>query len=166
MENQDLRRIEELVARVQALTDPQAREVTIELLRAVMDLHASALERMLTIANDHVEAIAADHLCSAVLLLHGLHPDDFETRVARAVEFVQRRLGPSGATIALLGIEDGAVRLRYEGSSAHSAAGVREAVEQYLYTAAPEIEAITIEGLREPADGFVPLEDLVSGITK
>jgi hypothetical protein len=166
MENQEIRRIEELVARVEALPDPRARDLTIELLRAVMDLHAAGIGRMLEIVADRVETIANDDLCSALLLLHGLHPDSLETRVARALERLELRLGSRGAAISLLRIEEGAVHLRYEGSSARSAAGVRETVEEYLYGAAPEIAAITIEGLREPSDGFVPLEELVAGIAK
>jgi hypothetical protein len=164
MDNHDIRLIEELVGQVQAIPDAQARGLTIELLRAVMDFHAAGIERMLAIAGDSRDAIAADDLCSALLLLHGLHPDSIETRIARALERLQLRLGSRGATISLVRIEDGAVHLRYDGTSSRSAAGVRENVEQFLYSAAPELESITIEGLREPSDGFVPLEQLAGGI--
>jgi hypothetical protein len=81
------------------------------------------------------------------------------------VERLQLRLGSRGATISLVRIDDGAVHQRYEGTS-RSAAGVRETVEQFLYSAAPELEAITIEGLREPSDGFVPLEQLAGGTVR
>ena len=50
MESEEIRRIEELVARVESISDRQARDLTIELLRAVMDLHAAGLERILAIA--------------------------------------------------------------------------------------------------------------------
>jgi hypothetical protein len=166
MDNQDVRRIEELVGRVQALPDPMARDLTIELLRAVMDFHAAGIGRLLEIIGPDFEAVVKDDLCSALLLLHGLHPESMERRVERAVERLQMRLGPRGARVSLVRIEEGAVHLRYEGSSPRSAAGVRETVEQYLYGAAPEIEEIAIEGLREPADGFVPIDDLVAGIAK
>jgi hypothetical protein len=166
MNHEELQRIEELVGRVQTIADPQARQLTIELLRAVMDLHAAGIERMLELVGDGVDAIAQDDLCSALLLLHGLHPENLEKRVARAVDRLQVRLGSRGAAVSLARIEDGTVHLRYRGSSPRSAAGVRETAEQYLYAAAPEIAAIAIEGLREPADGFVPLEELVAGIAK
>jgi hypothetical protein len=166
VDGQEIRRIEELVARVERLADPAARELTIELLRAVMDLHATGVERMLEIADSSVEAIAKDDLCSALLLLHGLHPDPLESRVERAVGQLQLRLGSRGVTISLVGISDGAIHLQYEGTSSRSAAGVRETVEQHLYGAAPEIESIVIEGLREPSDGFVPLGDLAAGIVR
>jgi hypothetical protein len=166
MESEEIRRIEELVARVESIPDRQARDLTIDLLRAVMDLHAAGLERILAIAKDKVDALAADDLCSALLLLHGLHPDDLETRVTRALERLQLRLGPRGVVLSLVRIGDGEVHLRYEGSSARSAAGVREMVESYLYGAAPEVECITIEGLREVPDDFVPLAELAAGIAK
>jgi hypothetical protein len=165
MDNQDIHRIEELVTRVSELRDPQARDLTIELLRAVMEFHAAGVARMLELAAESRDAIAADNLCSALLLLHGLHPDSIEIRVARALERLQLRLGSRGATISFVRIEDGAIYVRYAGTSPRSAAGVRETVEQYLYSAAPEIEAVVIEGLREPVDGFVPLEEL-AGIVK
>jgi len=165
MDNQDICRIEELVTRVGEMRDPEARDLTIELLRAVMEFHAAGIGRMLELAAASRSAIAEDDLCSALLLLHGLHPDDMETRVRRALARIELRLGSRGVTLVLLRIEDGAVHLRYQGTSARSAAGVRETVEQHLYSAAPEIEGIFIEGLVEPSDGFVPIEELF-GIAK
>src|SRR5262249_6488929 len=108
---------------------------------------------------------ARDDLCSALLLLHGLHPDSIETRVAGALEKLQMRPGSRGAAVSLVGLADSVVHLRSPGSSARSAAGGRGTGGQYLSSAAPEIEAVVIEGLREPSDGFVPLEEL-AGIVK
>jgi hypothetical protein len=86
-------KIEELVRQAEAIPDPKARSVTIDLLKAVLDFHAAGLERMMDMVFDSgpageaiAERIVADDLTSSMLLLHNLHPDNVETRVARAVE--------------------------------------------------------------------------------
>ena len=164
-------RIEELVRRAELLPDSQARTLVVDLLQAVMDLHSAGLERMLEIAANAgpegeriVEAIAADNVSSSVLLLHGLHPDDLETRINRAVEKLRLRFGPRGGSISLAGIENGVVHLRYESTSDRAAETARETIEDALYEAAPEIEGIVTDGLTTPASaGFVPLADLLTG---
>ncbi len=85
-------KIEELVRRAEALPDPKARGIAVDLLQAVLDFHAAGLERMMEIAADSgaageaiIERIATDDLTSSMLLLHDLHPDDLETRIERAV---------------------------------------------------------------------------------
>ncbi len=92
-----------------------------------------------------VRAFAHDELAASLLLLYGLHPEDFETRVARAVD---RLPG-----VELAGITDFAVRLK--GSAA------RQSVEEVLYAAAPEISAIEIEGETAEMASFVPVEALL-----
>jgi hypothetical protein len=90
-----------------------------------------------------------DDLTGALLLLYNLHPDDFETRVRRAVNKMRN--------IELESATDGVVRLRIAGNGAHADKG---AIETAIYSAAPEASAVVIEGIREA--GFVPLEQLMS----
>lgn len=162
-------RIEAFVHRAEALPDANAREVVVDLLRAVLDFHGAALERMLEICaaspnagSALVDQIAADDLTSSVLLLHGLHPDDMETRIARATRKLQDSFGAS-ATVSLLGIESGLVRVRFDSNRAWPAPDVRARIENTILQAAPEIESIAIEGLKEtPVDGFVPVSELLA----
>jgi hypothetical protein len=77
---ESIARIDELVGKVQALPDRAASALALELVKAVMDLHAEALDRMLEIASASPETLRTmgnDDLVSPVLVLHGLHPDDF-----------------------------------------------------------------------------------------
>ena len=54
---------------------------------------------------------------ASLLLVHGLHPYDVETRVARALDGVRPYLGSHGGDVELLGVtDDGVVRLRLLGS--------------------------------------------------
>ncbi len=143
-----------LVERVHALPDPNARQVALDLVQAVMDLHAAGLDRMMEIVAQSgncgavIDEFAADSLAGSLLLLHDLHPWDLETRVRRALE------RPEFRDAELISVENGVVRVRVGG-----APQLRAAVEAVLGEAAPDAGEIVIEG----AAGFVPLAALVAG---
>ena len=155
--------IEELVQKVQALPDRQASETALELARAILELHAGALERMMEIiaASEGSapirEALVGDPRTSNILILHDLHPLDLETRVARALDNPSFRA--RGATVELTSIEGGVIRVRIDGGP-----NLRQAVENALLEAAPDaIEVVVTGGLEQVRNDFVPLEALVTG---
>lgn len=156
-------RIESLVREVQSLPDARARNTAMELVQAVMDLHAAGLSRMVEIISQAdagggiASAIAADSTVSGVLLLHDLHPLNLNARVTRALDRPEFRA--RGARVELLSIADGVVRVHVEGGPA-----LRSAVETALYEAAPDAAAIDVEGSAgdAAANGFVPLEQLLA----
>lgn len=165
-------KIEELVRQAESISDAKARGVTIELLRAVLDFHAAGLERIMDVifeagpAGESIaERIARDDLTSSMLLLHDLHPDDMETRVARAVEKLREMFLSLGAKLSLVGIEAHTVRLLFESQRTWPGTQVKDSVEKAIFQAAPEITAVVLEGLKEspPAD-FVPVTDLLAGL--
>jgi hypothetical protein len=166
--NASIAEVERLVRQVESLPDPHARATAAKLVAAVMEFHASALNRILEIAGDEtVQKIAGDQLAGSLLVVHGLHPDDVETRIRRAVDQLDRYFDSRGAKVSLTNFEGGAVRLRFQAMRAGSAsAAVKEIVENAIYQAAPEIAELVIEGLdegresREP--GFVPLSALLA----
>lgn len=165
-------KIEALVREAEGLADPKARSITIDLLRAVLDFHAAGLERMLDLvfesgsgAEAIVDRIAADDLASSMLLLHDLHPDDLETRVNRAVGKLQEMFFSLGTKLSLLAIETPTVRLQFESQRTWEGAPVKASVERVIFQAAPEINAVILEGLKEtPPNGFVPVSDLLAGL--
>ena len=57
-------------------------------------------------------------MIASLLILHGLHPDDFATRVRKALIRVRPYLGSHGGDVELLEADDatGVVRLRMAGS--------------------------------------------------
>lgn len=155
--------IEELVHKVQALPDPHARETALDLVQAVMDLHAEALGRMMElIAGGEsgpaiLDAVATDPQASSILLLHDLHPLDLETRVARALE--NPALHSRGASVALVSIQEGVIRVRIEGGP-----GLKQAIERAIGEAAPDAADLIVEGgLDQAPNNFVPLEALLAG---
>src|SRR6185295_19669255 len=99
-----------------------------------------------------VDQLAQDELVASVLLLYDLHPVDLETRVRRALEKNRPYLKSHGGNVELVAIDDGVVRLRMEGSChgcPSSAVTLKLAIEQAIHEAAPDVNAILVEG-REP----------------
>lgn len=149
--------IEQLVARIDAFGDAEARENVHALIGAILELHGSGLDRMLDIVHDSGDAgraairrFAADSLISSLLVLHNLHPDDIEIRV-------QRALAKMSGNAALLGVFEGEVRVRLTGSHC----GLKESVESTLREAIPDATKIIVEEAPPEAalqSGFVPLD--------
>jgi hypothetical protein len=145
--------IEALIRRIEASGDPDTMAGVRELVEAILEYHGAGFERTLEIVRQSsggetaVREIARDSLTGSLLLLYGLHPEDFETRVRRAVDAIPG--------VLLTGLADGVVRLR-----ATSTGTSREAVEEILYSAAPEIAGVEIEGLQS-SSAFVPLETIL-----
>jgi hypothetical protein len=165
-------KIEALVREAEGISDPKARTITVELLRAVLDFHAAGLERMLDLVFESgpagetsIERIAADDLASSMLLLHNLHPDDLETRVNRAVQKLQEVFFSLGAKLSLIAIEPPTVRLQFDSQRTWSGTPVKSSIEKSIFQAAPEITTIVLEGFKEtPPNGFVPISDLLAGL--
>jgi Fe-S cluster biogenesis protein NfuA/nitrite reductase/ring-hydroxylating ferredoxin subunit len=152
--------VEELVRQLETAADPAARAASQELVRALMELHGAALERMLTTIGRNgaagatiVDQLTRDELVASVLLLYDLHPVDLETRVRGALEKSRPYLKSHGGNVELVGIEEGVVRLRMQGSChgcPSSAVTLKLAIEQAIHEAAPDVSAIVVEGQSEP----------------
>jgi hypothetical protein len=156
-------RIEELVQKVQSLADPGTRETALELVQAILDLHAGALERMMEIIGGGeggpaiIDALSTDPQAGSILLLHDLHPLDLQTRVVQALDKPAFR--SRGSLVELVSIRDGVVRVRIEGGP-----GLKQAVEKAVWEAAPEAAELLIEGgTDQVSSNFVPLEALLTG---
>ncbi len=167
-----IQKIGGLVAEIESISDPAVRSTARQLIETLMELHGAALDRSLEIivgTGDPgmriIDEMARDPLVGSVLVLHGLHPDDLETRVAKAVERLQAKLQREGSRVDLLAIEEGAVRVRVtprEHACASTSGSLRTTVEDAIYAAAPDIASLAIEGLDgRPASGFVSVELLV-----
>src|SRR5262249_2202790 len=111
-------RIEALLQELGAAAHPRVRAKAEELVRLLMELYGSALARILeTVDNtDSADAIL-DRLrnqgpVASLLVLHGLHPLNVETRIARALDRVRPYLGSHGGDVKLLGVNEGVVHLR------------------------------------------------------
>ncbi len=160
----DTPRLEELVREVRSLENQHARDVALELVQSVMGLHASAIERMMELIHESecggalLHRFAEESTVSGILLLHDLHPIEFETRVRRALE--QPSLAVRGASVQIVSIDGAAVKLNAAGGPEFEAR-VRAAIME----AAPDAETIEIESASPIDAGFVPLDQLAAART-
>jgi Fe-S cluster biogenesis protein NfuA/nitrite reductase/ring-hydroxylating ferredoxin subunit len=163
-------------ARIAALLDacavagPMAHQRAEELVRLVVDLYGAGLERLLDVLADAgrlddvaQQALAEDDLVASLLLVHGLHPYDVDTRIRRALDEVRPYLGSHGGDVTLLGVTpDGVVQVQFSGtcgSCPSSSATMELAIEGAVADAAPETTGIELMSVEQPA-GFVPLSAL------
>lgn len=146
--------VEHLLEQLEAVPDPVARETALEVVRALLGLYGEGLERIVDVLAAHddgtlAEAMAGDELVAHLLLLHGLHPVPVEERVREALQGVMPYLESHGGSVGLVGVEDGVVRLRMEGSCSgcpSSAMTLKLAIEDAILKAAPDVEEVRAEG--------------------
>ena len=139
-------------ARIDALiaADPRSEDVV----REVTNLYGAGLERLLgvlhetgALTDEVVEAVVADDLIAALLLVHGLHPYGVDARISRAL---------AGTGVELIEVTaDGVCRLRLSHGH-HPPAGLEQAIE----AVAPEITDISVSAPKP----VIPVEALFSRV--
>jgi Fe-S cluster biogenesis protein NfuA/nitrite reductase/ring-hydroxylating ferredoxin subunit len=153
-------RIELLIQEVTEFPDPRARATTEELVQALLDMYGEGLAHILELtaqseASGHalIETFTKDDLLSSLFLLHGLHPVDIETRIARALVEVRPYLKSHGGNVELVKVENGIAYLRLEGSChgcPSSTITLKLAIEEAIYKAAPDLDELQVEGVTDP----------------
>jgi hypothetical protein len=137
-----MQRVEELIAAIQEHANPVVRASAVELVRALLDIHRAGIADMLeqivcqgepgqTILNELLQ----NDLVSRLLLLHGLHPVDLQTRLQRALEQARARLHTFGADAEFTQVTHEVVALRVRGGSED----VHRLLEQAFLHAAPDV---------------------------
>jgi Fe-S cluster biogenesis protein NfuA len=156
----ELGRIEELINALNGAADSAVAAQARELVQALLELHATTLERALEIVHENdftlVDKLADDPLVSNLLILHGLHPLDLEARVRGALEKVKPRLGVHGGSVEVIGVTpEGGIKLRLEGNChgcPSSRITLKSSIEEAIYAAAPDVTGLEVEGA---VDNFV-----------
>jgi hypothetical protein len=162
-----LQHLEGLLREMEDGPESPARARARGIVQAVLELHAEALRRMTgmvaTAASSGpalLDAFAGDPAIAGVLLLHGLHPLDLESRVRGALEALTPALQGHGVRVAAVAISDVAVRIRLErdpGRGGLPAGALRARLEDAIVAVAPDASTIDVEVPAEPPT-FVPLE--------
>jgi Fe-S cluster biogenesis protein NfuA/nitrite reductase/ring-hydroxylating ferredoxin subunit len=159
-------KLEALLEDVESLEDPVARDKATAVVQALVELYGAGLERIVSEIAERdggelADAMAADELVSHLLLLHDLHPVPLEARVLSALDEVRPYLESHGGDVELLGVEDGVVRLRMEGSCEgcpSSSATLKLAIEEAIHKAAPDVEAVEADGAVEEQPPLLEIE--------
>lgn len=165
-------RIETIVEEIEHHGDPALQSRVRELLQAVLELHGTALARLLEDVYDRcgqefVDALAENDLIGSVLLLHDLHPQSRTARVVDALEKVKPYLASHGGNVEFVQLrDDGALVLRLEGSChgcPSSQATLKYTIEEAVFAAAPDVRAIEIEQQDDQGDEpeeFIPMTEV------
>ena len=153
-------RIEMLIQEIAEFPDPRARATTEELVQALLDMYGEGLAHILELTAQSeasgyalIETFTKNDLLSSLFLLHGLHPVDIETRIARALVDVRPYLKSHGGNVELVKVENGVAYLRLEGSChgcPSSTITLKLAIEEAIYKVAPDLEGLQVEGVTDP----------------
>jgi Fe-S cluster biogenesis protein NfuA len=170
-------RLQQMAADVYALEqscETEGSNRTRELLQTVLDFHRAGLAHLLDLIHREgevgckiVEKVAQDALVGNLLLLHGLHPTDVETRTTEALERVRPFLHSQGAEVELMAIADDAVRLQlHQDGNGYPASlpMLRAAIEEAIATAAPDVRRIEFIDRSYPQTYRVSLPVLPSSV--
>ena len=145
-----LRRIDDLVIGLGHFADPAAQQSARDLLEAILDLHGLALARIMaavaaaTDGKGLLTQFGQDEQIKAVLLLHGLHPEDPETRLRRALALLRPRLDEAGVAVRLGRVTVKAASVQISGGPA-GAERLRQEIEEAIVNAAPDLDEIAID---------------------
>jgi hypothetical protein len=123
-----------------------------ELMEVTLDLHGLALAQMTAaiIASEGGENLMQKLLATphvrAILLLHGLHPEEPEQRLRQAIEAMREQWRKRGVDVVLLRGGSGSAHVQVcRHSDQGSAADLRQEIEDILADAAPDLDEIVVE---------------------
>lgn len=165
------RRIQELAETLEAMPDPATRALLQECMSSLLGFYGQGLERVVALAADLPDGFHArfvnDPVIRPLLLIHGLHPLDLQTRLRQALDKVRPYMESHGGSVELLEMDADYARLRLVGSCgscASSATTLELAVRQAIEEHCPDLAGFDVEGMAEFAaqaahapSGWVPI---------
>ncbi|PWU60806.1 hypothetical protein DLE60_09200, partial [Micromonospora globispora] len=129
-------------------TPGRTADLALEAVEILTEVYGEALARVTELAADSPRALdrlTGDELLRHLLLLHRIHPDPLDRRVARAVDDLRPQLRTQGAEIALVGVQDEVARISLSASSCGGGgAALRDLVREHVMTVAPELSAVDV----------------------
>ena len=150
------KRLQELIEQIQSQPNPASRVLLQECLQSLLAFYGGGLTRMLGCIRDAgpsgqeiLERMLHDQTISGILLIHGLHPVNLETRLRRALEKVRPYMQSHGGNIELLSLESDVARVKLEGTCKtcpSSAVTLELAVRREVEQACPDLLAFEVTG--------------------
>jgi hypothetical protein len=139
-------RLEGLLEQLESFEDEHARETAVSAVQTLLELYGEGFARVMQrVPAEVAHTLAEDELIGHLLLVHGLHPVDVETRARAAL--------PHG--VELLRVKDGSAQVRVAGACLSE-----EFIERAILDAVPDLDAVQFE-TAAPASSFVALDALV-----
>jgi Fe-S cluster biogenesis protein NfuA len=159
-----LTQLDALLEQLEREPGPTAH-AALQAVQALNEVFGAALSRVMALMSGSpalVSLAARDELLGHLLILHGLHPEPVEERVARALDEVRPYIASHGGGVELAGVDGGVARVRLSGSCqgcAASPATLEQAVTSAVLAAAPELTGVE----RADADRPEPPDASASG---
>lgn len=170
-----LGRLDHQLSGVEEMAGP-ATDAALDAMGTLAEVYGEALARVVDHAGaypDVLDALAGDELLAHLLALHHVHPEPARRRVARALDRIRPQVRGRGGDVELIAIDGSVARVRLSaGGCGSTARSMREAVEEAVLAAAPELSGVESAGAeagpeagggagaRRPA-AFVPTEALL-----
>ncbi|TMR00755.1 NifU family protein [Actinomadura soli] len=162
-----LGRLDETLGRLER-TPGATAETALDAVTFLTEVYGEALARVMDRASDDsrlIEAILDDDLVGHLLVLHEIHPEPVERRVARALDALRPRLRRKGADAELVGIQEetAQVRVKAGGCGCGGAEPVEDVVREAVLAAAPELVGVHVAtpDTSTSTKTFVPVEALL-----
>ena len=160
-------RIEVLLGELRSQASPEVGAKIEEVVGLLVELYGAGLERILELVNEDPEVAAPllkrftdDKFIESLLVLHGLHPIDVDTRIEAALDQARPYLGSHAGGVEYLGVdENGVAHLKLEGSChgcPSSTVTVKLTLEQAIAEAAPEVVRVEVVGVAAAPTGPSP----------
>jgi Fe-S cluster biogenesis protein NfuA len=107
------------------------------------------------------ETFLNDELLGHLLVLHDLHPEPVDRRLARLIAKMSTLLDDHGARVELVGVTDSVATVRLAAHGCGSA-GIAETVRDALLAATPELSDVSVVSAAPHESAFVPLDKLMA----
>jgi Fe-S cluster biogenesis protein NfuA len=162
----DVDRVGERIEQLLGEFDGADAELAEDLVHTLIEFYGAGLARIVELVDRPLlDRLAEDELVRGLLVLHDLHPRSTHERVTEALDKVRPYLGSHAGDVEFVGIDDGVLRLRLQGTCdgcPSSTVTAKYAIERVVREAAPEISDVVVEGVVEDVGpGGRPLLPLV-----
>ena len=156
-----LARLDEMLGRLER-TPGATAESALDAVTLLTEVNGEALSRVVAhVSGDAAGALVDDELIGHLLVLHGIHPEPVERRVARTLDGLRPQLNRRGVEVDLVGIEAKTARVSIKGGGCGGTAGhAEEIVREAVLAAAPELAEVQVTQPKA-APAFVPVDALM-----
>jgi Fe-S cluster biogenesis protein NfuA/nitrite reductase/ring-hydroxylating ferredoxin subunit len=152
-------RLQKLLAEVEALPYPGARELIQDCMESVLGFYGTGLKRILQVVSEDgpegrkvFRDLIRDDVVKGLLLIHDLHPLNLEDRLLEALDKVRPYLKSHGGNVELISLENDVARLRLQGtcqSCASSSVTLELAIRHAIEQACPDLVHFEVEGVEQ-----------------
>ncbi|MET8849866.1 NifU family protein [Amycolatopsis sp. NPDC004625] len=147
----DVDRVGERIEQLLGEFDGADAELAEDLVHTLIEFYGAGLARIVELVGEPLlDRLAEDDHVRGLLVLHDLHPRSTHERVTEALDKVRPYLGSHAGDVEFVGIEDGVLRLRLQGSCdgcPSSTVTAKYAIERMVREVAPEISDVVVEGV-------------------